>query len=112
MTINVSQDVENSINAAVRSGQFASADEMIARLVREYAQRFRLPTVAPSSPERNALQIPKAEQADEVTSAPSILDMVDELRKRVPPEEFAKLPTDGARQLDHYIYGLPKRADA
>jgi hypothetical protein len=27
----------------------------------------------------------------------------------VPPEEFAKLPRDGARQGDHYVYGLPKR---
>ena len=27
----------------------------------------------------------------------------------VPPEEFARLPRDGARQVDHYVYGLPKR---
>jgi hypothetical protein len=42
----------------------------------------------------------------------SILEMVDELRKKVPPEEFSKLPTDGARQLDHYLYGSPKRPPA
>ena len=41
MTINVSKDVENRINAAVRSGQFASPDEMIDKLVREYAERTR-----------------------------------------------------------------------
>lgn len=29
----------------------------------------------------------------------------------VPPEELAKLPTDGASQHDHYIYGTPKRPD-
>jgi Arc/MetJ-type ribon-helix-helix transcriptional regulator len=39
MTITVSKDVESSINAAVQSGQFASPDEMITKLVREYAQR-------------------------------------------------------------------------
>ena len=27
----------------------------------------------------------------------------------VPPEEFARLPRDGARQVDHYVYGLPRR---
>ncbi len=34
-----------------------------------------------------------------------------ELRQSIPAEEWDKLPTDGARQLDHYIYGSPKRAD-
>jgi antitoxin component of MazEF toxin-antitoxin module len=28
-----------------------------------------------------------------------------------PPEELAKLPTDGASQHDHYIYGTPKRSE-
>jgi hypothetical protein len=27
----------------------------------------------------------------------------------VPEEEMAALPTDGAAQVDHYAYGLPKR---
>jgi hypothetical protein len=27
----------------------------------------------------------------------------------VPLEEFAKLPQDGASQVDHYLYGHPKR---
>jgi hypothetical protein len=27
----------------------------------------------------------------------------------VPPEEFAKLPKDGASEHDHYLYGHPKR---
>jgi predicted nucleic acid-binding protein len=27
----------------------------------------------------------------------------------VPPEEFAALPKDGASQVDHYLYGHPKR---
>ena len=41
MTIRLSQDVENSITAAVQSGQFASADDMVNKLVREYSQRLR-----------------------------------------------------------------------
>jgi len=28
---------------------------------------------------------------------------------RVPPEDLAALPKDGASQHDHYIYGWPKR---
>ena len=29
--------------------------------------------------------------------------------KSVPHEDIAALPKDGARQIDHYIYGQPKR---
>jgi antitoxin component of MazEF toxin-antitoxin module len=28
-----------------------------------------------------------------------------------PPEEVAKLPADGAAQIDHYLYGHPKRPE-
>jgi hypothetical protein len=27
----------------------------------------------------------------------------------VPPEELEKLPKDAASQIDHYVYGHPKR---
>jgi antitoxin component of MazEF toxin-antitoxin module len=28
-----------------------------------------------------------------------------------PPEEVEKLPADGAAQIDHYLYGHPKRPE-
>lgn len=49
MTIHVSKDAENAIKAAVQSGRFASADEMIDRLVREYAQRSGQPPTTQAS---------------------------------------------------------------
>jgi len=98
MTIHVSKDVENTINAAVQSGQFASADEMIDQLVREYAQHAK----------------PASTAVQPVTSATPtekpIWEVMDELRSSVPSEEFTKLPVDGASQHDHYIYGTPKRS--
>jgi hypothetical protein len=33
----------------------------------------------------------------------------DDLLKDVPQEVLDRLPTDGAAQHDHYIYGTPKR---
>jgi hypothetical protein len=33
----------------------------------------------------------------------------DEIMAEVPPEELEKLPRDGAAQLDHYLYGSPKK---
>ena len=38
-----------------------------------------------------------------------IWDIAEELFSEIPDEELACLPTDGAAQVDHYVYGLPKR---
>lgn len=38
-----------------------------------------------------------------------IWEVFDDIIGTIPDEEFAKLPTDGAEQHDHYIYGLPKK---
>ncbi|MCC6591249.1 MAG: hypothetical protein IT168_31475 [Bryobacterales bacterium] len=38
-----------------------------------------------------------------------IWDVIAENMKRVPAEDLAQLPKDGASQIDHYIYGVPKR---
>ncbi len=34
---------------------------------------------------------------------------IRELWRDMPAEVRAKLPADGASQVDHYVYGLPKR---
>ena len=93
MTVHLPNPVEHSVNEAVRNGRFLTVDDALpAAWI-----AFNVP-----------MQKPWA-----VASAPlSILEMVDDLRKDVPLEEFAKLPTDGAKQLDHYLYGSPKRTDA
>jgi Arc/MetJ-type ribon-helix-helix transcriptional regulator len=100
MTIHVSKDAENAINAAVQSGQFASADEMVDRLVQEYAQRHR----------QQAQPTPST--ASQQATAPAhkpIWERILERTAAIPDEEWAKLPVDGAEQHDHYIYGTPKR---
>jgi antitoxin component of MazEF toxin-antitoxin module len=42
---------------------------------------------------------------------PPIWERIAAMVADVPPEELAKLPTDGASQHDHYIYGTPKRPE-
>jgi hypothetical protein len=93
MIIHVSKYVENVINAVVSSGRFASAGEMIERLVRDFARKQPLP-VRPTPNE--AACKPIWEEVLEMTAA-------------IPDEEFDKLPADGAEQHDHCIYGTPKR---
>ena len=38
-----------------------------------------------------------------------ISEVIRDNMRDVPPEILEQLPTDGASQHDHYIYGLPKR---
>jgi hypothetical protein len=42
---------------------------------------------------------------------PHIADLILENMKDVPPEIMATMPTDGASQHDHYIYGWPKKEE-
>lgn len=37
-----------------------------------------------------------------------IWEVIEELGKSVPEEEWDKIPRDAARNLDHYLYGTPK----
>ncbi len=37
-----------------------------------------------------------------------IWDIIAENMKQVPAEDLALLPRDGASQIDHYVYGVPK----
>ncbi len=39
----------------------------------------------------------------------SVLDIFREAREAIPKEEYEKLPADGLDQIDHYVYGTPKR---
>ena len=39
-----------------------------------------------------------------------IWEIFEDFANGIPEEVLAKLPTDGAEQHDHYIYGTPKRS--
>ncbi|MBW2615296.1 MAG: hypothetical protein JRD02_03850 [Deltaproteobacteria bacterium] len=42
-------------------------------------------------------------------SARPIEDLLDELAKEIPQEEWDRLPSDSNDNLDHYLYGVPKQ---
>jgi antitoxin component of MazEF toxin-antitoxin module len=42
-------------------------------------------------------------------AVPPFWERIAALTADAPPEELDKVPTDGAAQLDHYLYGHPKR---
>jgi hypothetical protein len=48
------------------------------------------------------------------TQTSGILDLLEQVKAiqaQVPPEEWDKLPHDGAINHDHYLYGAPKIAE-
>ncbi len=59
-------------------------------------------TKKPVAPKRTtARRKPKREM--------TLWEKIEARGKRIPPEELANFPTDGARNLDHYLYGSPKQ---
>jgi hypothetical protein len=51
-----------------------------------------------------------AAPAQEAHEAPKpIWELFEEASLTIPDEELDRLPTDLAAQVDHYVYGLPKR---
>lgn len=60
-----------------------------------------LSTPAPSAPANGC--------ADDKPKKP-LSERIRDLWADLPPDALAKLPTDGASQVDHYVYGLPKRS--
>ena len=50
-------------------------------------------------------------RAKPVQPVPHIADIILDNMKDVPPEIMATMPTDGASQHDHYIYGWPKKTE-
>ena len=100
MTINLPDDLESSVRAELRRGRHASEDALVAEIVRAYFDHKR------QAPQNVA--VPSTQPAASTERKP-LWERAAELRKSIPEEEWAKLPADGAEQLDHYLHGSPKR---
>jgi hypothetical protein len=85
LTLNLSDEQATALQAKA-AAEGLSLEAWIEKL----AER-----AAPSPPVERPLQ----------TAAQIILDSM----RDIPPEIMATMPTDGASQHDHYIYGWPKR---
>jgi hypothetical protein len=60
------------------------------------------------SPEQYARQVLEQDLESCVSRQP-IWEIIAGNMKDVPPDDLALLPRDGADQIDHYVYGVPKR---
>lgn len=85
-------ELPNNKEAALKAmalSQGVSAEQFVQRIVDRELERQETPAPGPATRR--------------------ISQRIAEIMADVPPEEYAKLPKDGARQVDHYVYGLPKR---
>jgi Arc/MetJ-type ribon-helix-helix transcriptional regulator len=94
MTIHLPEDLERYVHATVLSGRFASEQDAITeavRLLRQFDPKSNL-----QNPDTSIPPVPAWQR---------LLNIMGD----VPEDVFERMPTDGAEQHDHYIYGTPKR---
>ena len=84
MTVRLSPEHERALEELLASGRFGSMEEAVAQALTDFLS-------APS-----------------MTKKP-IWERIQEIRDSIDPHAFDSLPEDGASEVDHYIYGTPKR---
>ena len=92
MTIEIHRpELEALLMERMKAGAFQNVEDVIMQALKAAP----VPEPAPNPPVERPLH----------AAAQIILDSM----KDIPPEIMATMPTDGASQHDHYIYGWPKR---
>ncbi len=97
MTISLSPKLEKLVQDKVASGQYESAEAVVAEALQLLQERDENHTPSDDS------------QAEEEEEQRPIWKVFQEITKDIPKEAWEKLPPDGALEHDHYIYGTPKR---
>jgi Arc/MetJ-type ribon-helix-helix transcriptional regulator len=93
MNILLNPELEQRINVKVQSGRYRSPAEVIEEgLDLLEAREIAPPTLVPPN------------------ESP-IWETIAEIGKKIPEEEWAGIPTDLARNLEHYLYGSPKASE-
>jgi len=94
MSLNLRPETEARLTALAAASS-VSVDDYLAALVEKLSLGDKAAIPAQGQPASQPMQ--------------HIADIIVESMKDVPPEIMATMPTDGASQHDHYIYGWPKR---
>jgi Arc/MetJ-type ribon-helix-helix transcriptional regulator len=98
MMIHLLQHIESSIQAAVHSGHFASVDDAMTEAASMLLQRLRQDQLQAAPPQAESAPITKP-----------IWEKFEEIAAGIPKEVWDTIPADSSEQLDHYLYGAPRR---
>ena len=94
---------ENTIDLIVTLLQQLAPEQQqyVLDFVEFLVQKYATP---PTMEQQSEAQPPEHQDAE-----PTIWEKLRNIMAEVPDEEWAKVPTDGSYQHDHYLYGTPKR---
>jgi hypothetical protein len=74
------------------------------------SKRTVLPSTRLSAPKNAAVRgrSGAGKAPNNKTPLQELLNSISESWSRIPREERDRIPTDGAMNIDHYLYGIPK----
>ena len=81
---------------------------MALRLIAEYVNRTLKPLESLDLQEATVVTLYIEEQSDNSGQQHNALEIADRVRQSGPADAFDNLPTDGAQNYSHYLYGHPK----
>ena len=67
----------------------------------------RVQALSPEQQQKVLEFVEKIEQ--QASTRKSIAEIAEECFKNVPPEDWAQVPSDASLNVDHYLYGAPKK---
>lgn len=108
------QEIRQQVETLSAEEQLRLLEELAAMVRHHLLAQMPQPAVS-SEPEttadlRTASNLIKfLEEEETPASRKTIWEKMRESTDRIPAEEWEKMPTDGASQHDHYLYGTPKR---
>ncbi len=105
-------------STCVKVGFSPEQEDLVTSALREHrTRRLQIIGRADVSPQGTVLRVTQVDELrlrplgetpyDE--SAPPIEDLLTQFAAEVPPEDWSRLPPDLTDNLDHYLYGTPKR---
>ena len=96
MNVHVSERWEPFIRSQLQSGRYHSEGEVLDDALSLLSERVQIQQSAGQSLPDAAQPVPAWQR-------------VLENMQSVPDEVFDRIPSDSSEQLDHYLYGTPKR---
>jgi putative addiction module CopG family antidote len=100
MNVHLSEESRRFVADQVATGRYPSEDAVLEDALWRMRQQ-ELPTRA---------REPGAEDGEASTGSQKPLwEAITDIARRVPDEEWATIPSDASYQLDHYLYGAPKK---
>ena len=70
---------------------------------------YPISIMASMSGRKNGIAIPGTRPAQRSQSVPRIAKIAQRLGNMIPKSELKAIPKDLSSQIDHYVYGTPKR---